>query len=308
MTTTLVPAVLRSVMGPVVALLRDLNGTTPLKPRQIEERVDFADRVAITGRTLNPRTPFLCPRFLVLPAERGGMVACMALEGTLRARDDVVVVSAVRLGPLVNFTTREGVNPILVSLCEAIRGEGDEVEVRRMLRITGAGARFALDETVLPSSDARLIAVAERRGGRAGEFSTDDRGMRSILAAKEEGLLYVPVQFTDEIVAAVEAAPRASSGGLGNKVPPNKRPLLDKPVTALEGLSQRTKTELDRAKIRLIGQLVCKTGNDLLMTKGFGRKSIKDVKDALARIGLSLEMDVGDWHPPSFVPRLLPAS
>lgn len=72
---------------------------------------------------------------------------------------------------------------------------------------------------------------------------------------------------------------------------------LDRPVSELE-LSVRSANCLQNAQINYIGQLVQKTESDMLKTKNFGRKSLREIKDILARMGLSLGMNVDNWQPP----------
>ena len=50
--------------------------------------------------------------------------------------------------------------------------------------------------------------------------------------------------------------------------------------------------------IQYIGELVQKTEADLLKTKNFGRKSLKEIKEILAEMGLQLGMKLEGWIPP----------
>ena len=54
---------------------------------------------------------------------------------------------------------------------------------------------------------------------------------------------------------------------------------------------------LQNANIKLIGELVQKTEAEMLKTKNFGRKSLREIKDILAVMGLSLGMDLDGWNP-----------
>ncbi|MBQ9394362.1 MAG: DNA-directed RNA polymerase subunit alpha [Proteobacteria bacterium] len=73
---------------------------------------------------------------------------------------------------------------------------------------------------------------------------------------------------------------------------------LDRAVGELE-LSVRSANCLQNANIRYIGELVQRTEADMLKTKNFGRKSLKEIKEILSKMGLTLGMDVGGWEPPS---------
>lgn len=64
---------------------------------------------------------------------------------------------------------------------------------------------------------------------------------------------------------------------------------LDRPVDELE-LSVRSYNCLKNANIQTIRDLVQKTEAEMLKTKNFGRKSLNEIKDVLARMGLSLGM------------------
>jgi DNA-directed RNA polymerase subunit alpha len=64
---------------------------------------------------------------------------------------------------------------------------------------------------------------------------------------------------------------------------------LFKSVDELE-LSVRSANCLKHADIKLIGELVQKTEAEILATKNFGRKSLNEIKEILAEMGLSLGM------------------
>jgi len=69
---------------------------------------------------------------------------------------------------------------------------------------------------------------------------------------------------------------------------------LFRSVEELE-LSVRSANCLQNASIHLIGELVQKTEADMLKTKNFGRKSLKEIKEILADMGLSLGMKIDSW-------------
>ena len=67
--------------------------------------------------------------------------------------------------------------------------------------------------------------------------------------------------------------------------------MLSKSVEELE-LSVRANNCLRNANITTIGELVQRTEAELMKTKNFGKKSLQEIKDELARIGLSLGMRI----------------
>jgi DNA-directed RNA polymerase subunit alpha len=62
-------------------------------------------------------------------------------------------------------------------------------------------------------------------------------------------------------------------------------------------LSVRSANCLANANIKYIGDLVQKTESEMLKTKNFGRKSLKEIKEILAEMGLSLGMKLDSWPP-----------
>jgi len=79
---------------------------------------------------------------------------------------------------------------------------------------------------------------------------------------------------------------------------------LFRSVDELE-LSVRSANCLQNANIKTIGDLVQKTEAEMLKTKNFGRKSLKEIKEILAEMGLALGMKLENW-PPKAVPQGAP--
>jgi len=73
------------------------------------------------------------------------------------------------------------------------------------------------------------------------------------------------------------------------------RNLLRK-VDELE-LSVRSANCLKNDNIVYIGDLIQKTEGEMLRTPNFGRKSLNEIKEVLAQMGLHLGMEVLDWPP-----------
>jgi DNA-directed RNA polymerase subunit alpha len=62
-------------------------------------------------------------------------------------------------------------------------------------------------------------------------------------------------------------------------------------------LSVRSANCLQAANIQYIGELVQRSEAEMLKTKNFGRKSLKEIKEVLAEMGLSLGMRLESWPP-----------
>ena len=102
---------------------------------------------------------------------------------------------------------------------------------------------------------------------------------------KEQLSVFVNFEETEE--PTVVEAPREEA-----KLNEN----LFRSVDELE-LSVRSANCLQQANIRTIGDLVQKTEAEMLKTKNFGRKSLKEIKEILAEMGLSLGMKLENWPP-----------
>jgi DNA-directed RNA polymerase subunit alpha len=73
-------------------------------------------------------------------------------------------------------------------------------------------------------------------------------------------------------------------------------PALLKKVDELE-LSVRSANCLKNDNIIYIGDLIQKTEAEMLRTPNFGRKSLNEIKEVLAQMGLHLGMEVSGWPP-----------
>lgn len=73
-------------------------------------------------------------------------------------------------------------------------------------------------------------------------------------------------------------------------------PALLKKVDELE-LSVRSANCLKNDNIVYIGDLIQKSESEMLRTPNFGRKSLNEIKEVLAQMGLHLGMDVANWPP-----------
>jgi DNA-directed RNA polymerase subunit alpha len=102
----------------------------------------------------------------------------------------------------------------------------------------------------------------------------------------DEGLVQVPT------MAGMAAPSQAETEADANQL---NRYLLKK-VDELE-LSVRSANCLKNDNIIYIGDLVQKTEAEMLRTPNFGRKSLNEIKEVLASMGLRLGMDIPGWPP-----------
>jgi DNA-directed RNA polymerase subunit alpha len=98
----------------------------------------------------------------------------------------------------------------------------------------------------------------------------------------------------------------------GEEKPQIRNENLNRSVEELE-LSVRSYNCLKNANIQTIGELVQKTEAEMLKTKNFGRKSLNEIKEILASMGLSLGMKIDEQGnavpgPTSQMPSALPVA
>ncbi len=110
------------------------------------------------------------------------------------------------------------------------------------------------------------------------------------------------VHFDDSQVRAVPSAAMVGTAGVPGAAEAAaadtnqlNRYLLKK-VDELE-LSVRSANCLKNDNIIYIGDLVQKTEAEMLRTPNFGRKSLNEIKEVLASMGLRLGMDIPGWPP-----------
>lgn len=119
-----------------------------------------------------------------------------------------------------------------------------------------------------------------------GSVAPEDAVAFAAKILKEQVSIFI--NFDEDIVPVVEEVETS-------EVRPNE--YLDRSVGELE-LSVRSANCLQNANIRYIGELVQKTEADMLKTKNFGRKSLREIKEILQKMGLTLGMSVDNWEAP----------
>ncbi len=166
---------------------------------------------------------------------------------------------------------------------------------------------IAIDSLYSPVSKVNYLVTNARVGQQTdydklslevwtdGSVSPQDAVAYAAKILKEQLTVFVNFEETEEPVAAETPMQEA-------KLNEN----LFRSVDELE-LSVRSANCLQQANIRTIGDLVQKTEAEMLKTKNFGRKSLKEIKEILAEMGLSLGMKLENW-PPKTAPVVLPPS
>jgi len=103
-----------------------------------------------------------------------------------------------------------------------------------------------------------------------------------------------PPENIEELAKRLEEPRHPSEDIRPSELPFNKN-LLRK-VDELE-LSVRSANCLKNDNIVYIGDLVQKSEAEMLRTPNFGRKSLNEIKEVLAQMGLHLGMEITNWPP-----------
>ena len=143
------------------------------------------------------------------------------------------------------------------------------------------------------------FSVAETRVGQRSDFnklvievstngavSPEDALAYSAKILKDQVSVFINFQEADEEAPVTEAV----------TVDARVNESLYKSVDELE-LSVRAANCLENAGIRYIGELVVRSESEMLKTKNFGRKTLNEIKDILAEMGLHLGMKIEGFDP-----------
>ncbi len=148
-------------------------------------------------------------------------------------------------------------------------------------------------------------ATYKVENARVGQVTDYDRLILEVdtdgSLSAEEAVRRAAELLREQLTIFVELAPSAPSAakeGERAEIDPN----LLKSVDDLE-LSVRSANCLKAEQLHYVGDLVQKTEQEMLKTPNFGRKSLNEIKEVLASMGLSLGMKLESW-PPEDLPEL----
>ena len=112
----------------------------------------------------------------------------------------------------------------------------------------------------------------------------------------EDAIAYAARILQDQLQLFINfEEPKEATREIASTEPEFNRNLLRK-VDELE-LSVRSANCLKNDNIVYIGDLIQKTEAEMLRTPNFGRKSLNEIKEVLAQMGLHLGMEVPNWPP-----------
>jgi DNA-directed RNA polymerase subunit alpha len=213
--------------------------------------------------------------------------------GTVHARDIQLVDGLQVLNPEHVVATLDKKGPLVVELTVSV-GRGYVPAERNKTPAMPIGT-IPIDALFSPIRKVNYTVTNARVGQQTdydkltlevwtnGSLKPQDAVAYAAKILKEQVSIFINFQETEEAQYSATSA---------EEEPLNEN--LFRSVDELE-LSVRSANCLQNANIQLIGELVQRTEQDMLKTKNFGRKSLKEIKEILANMGLSLGMKIDNW-------------
>jgi DNA-directed RNA polymerase subunit alpha len=246
------------------------NWQTLIRPR----RIDIEDDLSATYG-----------RFECAPLERGfGLTLGNALRRVLLSSLQGAAITSVRIeGVQHEFSSIPGVledvTDIVLNLKE-VRLRGHSAEPKQIvIKKQGPGAVTSSD-FVSPDQTVEILEGGHHIATLSGDAELSLTATVVAFAAKIlKDQLSIFINFEEDVERPL--SPTLHS------VTPNE--ILFRPVDELE-LSVRSANCLQNADIKYIGELVQRSEAEMLKTKNFGRKSLNEIKEILAGLGLEFGM------------------
>jgi DNA-directed RNA polymerase subunit alpha len=206
-------------------------------------------------------------------------------DGSLRILDPDQVICTVGAGGRfrAELHLRSGKGYVT---SESVKEEGLPVGVIPMDAVFSPVRRvsFSVSETrVGQRSDFNKLMIEVSTNGAV---SPEDALAYSAKILKDQVSVFINFQEADDEAPVAEAV----------TVDARVNESLYKSVDELE-LSVRAANCLENAGIRYIGELVNRSESEMLKTKNFGRKTLNEIKDILAEMGLHLGMKIEGFDP-----------
>jgi DNA-directed RNA polymerase subunit alpha len=136
---------------------------------------------------------------------------------------------------------------------------------------------------------------------RVGQITDYDKLLMNVetdgTVAAEDAVAFAARILQDQLQLFINFEESAVAKKEENKPDLPFSPYLLKKVYDLDELSVRATNCLKNDNIVYVGDLVQKSESEMLKTPNFGRKSLNEIKEKLAKIGLRFGMEVQGWPP-----------
>lgn len=215
-------------------------------------------------------------------------------EGPVTAADLEVPTGAEVINPALEIAHISSGGQLTMDVTVS-RGRGYEPAATREEDGSSTIGVIPVDATFTPVTR----ATYKVENARVGQVTDYDRLILEVdtdgSLTAEEAVRRSAELLREQLTIFVDLAPSAPGGarpGESAEVDPN----LVRSVDDLE-LSVRSANCLKAEDIHFVGDLVQKTEQELLKTPNFGKKSLNEIKEVLASMGLSLGMQLEGWPP-----------
>jgi len=215
-------------------------------------------------------------------------------EGVVTAADFDVPTGAEVINPDLEIAHISSGGKLEMEVTVA-RGRGYEPAAMREDDGSSTIGVIPVDATYTPITR----ATYKVENARVGQVTDYDRLILEVdtdgSLSAEEAVRRAAELLREQLTIFVDLAPSAPGGGVAGEAP-EVDPNLLKSVDDLE-LSVRSANCLKAEDLHFVGDLVQKSEQELLKTPNFGKKSLNEIKEVLASMGLSLGMKLESWPP-----------
>ena len=239
------------------------------------------------------------PKAIYLKAEQPGVVTSGMIEADadVEILDKNVYIATVSEGGKLDMEMR------------LKRGRGYVAAVKNFDEDLGLGF-IPIDSVHSPVRKVNYTVEAARLGQITDYDKLDIEIWTNGSIAPADALGLAAKLLKDHMTIFINFEEELETEARGEEKPLIKNENLNRSVEELE-LSVRSYNCLKNANIQTIGELVQKTEAEMLKTKNFGRKSLNEIKEILASMGLSLGMKIDDQGnavpgPTSIMPSAVP--
>jgi len=222
------------------------------------------------------------PKAIYLKAEQPGVVTSSMIEadGDVEILDKNVYIATVSEGGKLDMEMR------------LKRGRGYVAADKNFDEDLGLGF-IPIDSVHSPVRKCNYTVEAARLGQITDYDKLDIEIWTNGSIAPADALGLAAKLLKDHMTIFINFEEELETEARGEEKPLIKNENLNRSVEELE-LSVRSYNCLKNANIQSIGELVQKTEAEMLKTKNFGRKSLNEIKEILASMGLSLGMKIDD--------------
>jgi DNA-directed RNA polymerase subunit alpha len=222
------------------------------------------------------------PKAIYLKAEQPGVVTSVMIEadGDVEILDKNVYIATVSEGGKLDMEMR------------LKRGRGYVAADKNFDEDLGLGF-IPIDSVHSPVRKCNYTVEAARLGQITDYDKLDIEIWTNGSIAPADALGLAAKLLKDHMTIFINFEEELETESRGEDKPLIKNENLNRSVEELE-LSVRSYNCLKNANIQSIGELVQKTEAEMLKTKNFGRKSLNEIKEILASMGLSLGMKIDD--------------